>query len=268
MQSLPPIEDPVASPPPDEDAELSLLQLRLALWATLFFSMALFAKLPGLDLLVSARYFVPEQGFVHARDPWVLALYDWTPWLGRALFVAVLVVAVLAPLWSRHLQSRGHPEAAQRWRGTHRRVAVLFVCAALLGPGVLIEGVFKNTMGRPRPVQVEPFGGPQAYLGPFVRGSNPEAHRSFTSSHAATGFALMGFGLGCGAVWRRRWLLIGLVCGGLVGLGRILQGGHYLSDVVFSFFAVWLCCELVAWADARMRRGHSPPTARPHRPTI
>jgi lipid A 4'-phosphatase len=36
-----------------------------------------------------------------------------------------------------------------------------------------------------------------------------------------------------------------------VGMGRILQGGHYLSDIIFAFYVVWLSCEWVAWMDHR-----------------
>jgi len=64
--------------------------------------------------------------------------------------------------------------------------------------------------------------------------------------------------------------LIGLVAGSVIGFGRILQGGHFLSDIVFAFYAVWLSCELVAWIDRRRTAAQTsppPPTRRArHRP--
>jgi lipid A 4'-phosphatase len=233
-----------------EAAEADERDTRL-IWAGLFFAVAVFAKFPGLDLLFSARYHVPGQGFVHAQDPVVQWLYLWTPWLGRGLLVGMAVVA----LWGRGLgawaERLGHATLARSLAGPGRRVAVLAFCVALVGPGLVIEGVFKNTVGRPRPVQVDVFGGPKSYQGPFVIGQDPGSHKSFCSSHAAAGFALMGLGLGCGPVWRRRWFLIGTVAGAAVGMGRILQGGHFLSDIIFAFYAVWLSCEWVAWMDRR-----------------
>jgi len=70
-------------------------------------------------------------------------------------------------------------------------------------------------------------------------------------------FWLMSLGLTCGPLWRRRWLLIGIVAGGVVGLGRMLQGGHFFSDILFAFFTVWLSCEIVAWLDKRRRSRHT-----------
>lgn len=227
------------------------------LWASLFFALAIYAKFPGIDLLVSAHYFEPERGFFRANDPLVRVLYDWSPWVARALALLLFLHACLAPWLARWLSGAGRPELARRCQGPARRLSVLFICAALLGPGLVIEGVFKNTVGRPRPVQTDVFGGSEPFHAVFKVGHDPERHRSFTSSHAAAGFALMGLGLGCGPVWRRRWLLIGIVCGGVIGLGRIMQGGHYLSDVLFSFYAVWLSCEFVAWMDRR-RQAASP----------
>lgn len=235
-------------------------------WAVLFFALAVYAKFPAVDLIVSSRYFDVARGFIHAQDPLVLWLYNWTPPIGRALALLAALHALLAPWLAKLLALSGRTDAADRCRGPWRHVSTVFLCAALLGPGLLIEGVFKNTVGRPRPVQVEAFGGPQAFQGPFALGDNTEAHRSFCSSHAATGFALMGLGLTCGPVWRRRWFLIGLVSGAVIGAGRIMQGGHFLSDVIFAFYAVWLSCELVAWIDQRRLKQGQPPPSRPHRP--
>src|SRR5690606_19644023 len=144
----------------DEPADMTLYLTRL-IWAGFFFALAIFAKLPGLDLLVSANYYNAEAGFFHRDAPMVRALYDWTPILGRALVVILLLFALGAPLISRMLARHGKAEMAQRCKGPLRHAAVVAVCCALLGPGLVIEGVLKNTVGRPRPVQVEQFGGTQ-----------------------------------------------------------------------------------------------------------
>lgn len=238
-------------PDPDE------LDTRL-IWAGLFFSLAIFAQFPGLDLLVSVNYWNAEQGFFHRDDVVVRALYDWTPLIGRSLVLVLALFAMLAPLIARVLHKTGRDEQARKAMGPWRHLATMTVCCALLGNGLVIEGLCKGLMGRPRPVQVVQFGGTEAYHGPFTPGDNTVNHRSFVSSHAAAGFALMSLGLTCGPVWRRRWLLIGTVAGAVVGFGRMLQGGHFLSDIIFSFYAIWLSCELVAWAD-RKRLSRSTP---------
>lgn len=244
--------EPASTPPDDHKADdIGLQRLIHLIWALLFFALAIFAKFPGLDLVISARYYDAALGFFHAKDPVVQALYDWTPWIGRGLVITLAIYALVAPLVARRFAERGEHSLAKRARGSWRHLATVAVVCGLVGPGLVIEGFFKNHMGRPRPVQVVEFGGTKTYHGPFVRGETPERHRSFVSSHAAAGFWLMSLGLTCGPLWRRRWLLIGIVTGGVVGLGRMLQGGHFFSDILFSFFIVWVSCELVAWLDRR-----------------
>lgn len=246
------------TPLPGPDEQESTDRLVMLIWASLFFSLALFAAVPGLDLLVSAHYAEVGKGFVHRDDPAVRALYDWTPWLGRGLVVLLALYAAFAAGLARLAEGGGRLDLAKRMRGPWRHIATVTVCCALLGNGLLIEGLFKNVVGRPRPVQIVQFGGADAYVRPFRIGPDPAHHRSFVSSHAATGFALMGLGLACGPVWRRRWILIGMVTGGVIGLGRIMQGGHFFSDIVFAFYSLWVACELVGWLDRRRRARHQP----------
>lgn len=238
---------PPAAPsaPPDPDREAAT-RLNRYLLAGLFFAVAVFAKFPVADLWVSARYHHPDLGFALGTVPWVRALEAWTPRVGLGLVALLLLFLTVSPLLGWLL--RAHVLAREAVMGLGRRTAILALLLAACGPGLLSEGLAKHTMGRPRPVQTDVFGGAAPFQGPFQIGDNPAVHRSFVSSTAAAGFSLLGLGLACGPLWRRRWLLIGLTTGGVVGFGRILQGGHYLSDVVFSFYAVWLASLAIRWA--------------------
>lgn len=233
------------------------------IWASLFASLAIFAKVPNLDLWFSQRYYTGQLGFFHADNPVVLALYHHTPIVGRGLLVLALLVAIGAPRWSRLAHAMGRERIAGLMAGLWRRTAILALGMAVISSGLVVELGLKNNVGRPRPAQTIEFGGAQAFHPVFTAGHNPDRHRSFISGHAGAGFSLMCVGWWAAPVWRRRWFLIGLATGSIVGLGRIMQGGHYLSDVVFSFYAVWLSCELVAFVmrrwDARHRPTDTPP---------
>jgi lipid A 4'-phosphatase len=249
------------------EAPHSSLDTRL-LWAGLFLCMAVFAKLPDIDLAVASRCcHTPGAGFTHAFDPVVLALYKGTRPIGQIILAALAVFALISPLLARLMRRRGQNAMAVQCLGPWRRMAVVAVICGVLGPGLVVEGWFKNTVGRPRPVQVVEFGGDQPFHGVFARGPDPEHHRSFVSSHAAAGFWLISLGLTCGPVWRRRWLVVGLVTGSIVGLGRMMQGGHFLSDIIFAFYAVWVPCEIIRstlpfWHRI-LHRFHAPHDSRP-----
>lgn len=79
----------------------------------------------------------------------------------------------------------------------------------------------------------------------------------------------MGFVLAAGVVLLPRrstglrwaWIAGALGYGGLMGLGRIVQGGHFLSDVLGSAAVVML----VIWGLSVMLAVGSPSRLRPNR---
>jgi len=73
--------------------------------------------------------------------------------------------------------------------------------------------------------------------------SNQDGY-SFSSGHAAAAFSLLGFAL---LAKRRQKLFITtvLVYGTLVSLARMAAGGHFLSDVVTSFFIVYIATHVL-----------------------
>jgi len=72
---------------------------------------------------------------------------------------------------------------------------------------------------------------------PFWIISNQNGY-SFSSGHTAAAFSLIGFAL----LFKRYKFLMPLILvyATCVSLARMGAGGHFLSDVVTSFFIVWI----------------------------
>lgn len=255
MSTLPPdFDEPAPVEAPMRDTRL--------VWAGLFLSMAVFSKVPAVDLWVSARYWRAGEGFFAAQAHWIQFSYLYTPSIGRGMLALAALFLVVSPWLIRWAQGRTGPREVdlQALIGTTwRRTAIALLLVGGISSGLLVEVAFKGHVGRPRPVQTVEFGGTEPFHTVFEMGTDPVHHKSFTSGHAAVGFSLMALGLCASPVWRRRWFFAGLFTGSVVGLGRIMQGGHYISDVVFSFYTVWLTCELVAYGFRRYDLSKLPP---------
>ena len=189
------------------------------------------------DLALSARYYSPVAGFYLDSRWWVQAVYQGMPWAVR-VYVVVLLWVLMRTLIA----------ATPQWR--QRRGPVCFLLLALMiGPGLITNVLLKPNWGRPRPVQITQFGGTEQYVPPLIP-SHQHGH-SFPSGHAATAFYLMSLGW----VFRRRrrlWLTLGVLAGIGVGYVRIVQGGHFLSDVIFAFVVIWLTNSLLGrWMQSR-----------------
>jgi membrane-associated PAP2 superfamily phosphatase len=94
--------------------------------------------------------------------------------------------------------------------------------------------------GRPRPIDIVDFNGSRPYHQVY-QPAGPDMGKSFPSGHAAIGF----YTIAPFFVLRRRkpraalgLLLAGGGYGALMSVGRMLQGGHFLSDVLWSGYLV------------------------------
>lgn len=189
-------------------------------------AMAFFAVYPQLDLSVSNWFYSAEEGFFLRDQWWVLLIYR-----GTELAVGALALCLLGILLAAATQS-------SEWARRNAKAAGFLFMALLLGPGLVVNGAFKSHWGRAKPATVEAFGGDRHYTAPLVPSDQCSRNCSFVSGHASIGFALFGF------YWLQRqrhraWLTAALGGGALVGFVRIVQGGHFLSDVIFSGLAVW-----------------------------
>ncbi|MEY8877871.1 MAG: phosphatase PAP2 family protein [Leptothrix sp. (in: b-proteobacteria)] len=259
------------APPRPRPRALKPHQRSRRLWLALTLaSLALFLAWPELDLHLSGalrRVGGPDApAFAWGEWPLVKGVYQLVPWLARLAVLACLGLIALPRL--RALRgSRQHGLAASGAQHPARPVLTRWCARAPLVLAVLVIGLwwvvnsgFKDHWGRPRPVQVTELGGTLTFrsiAGRFDHHAPPstlcELNCSFPTGHGATGFVLMAAGLRAAADRRRRWGLAGLAAGAFIGLGRMLQGGHYASDVLFAGLMIWGVCLLVQRAAVRLR---------------
>jgi len=188
----------------------------------------IFSTWSQLDLWTSAQ-FRDDAGFVGDRIGWVRFLYWAMPKIGWTYFIGALVVLALGRRWPQRVPFR--------WR---RRASSLALVSAI-GSWFVINALLKEHWGRARPREViELVASAPHHFSIALLPTDQCLHNcSFTSGHAASGFVIMAVGLMGSVATRRRWLAIGLVMGALASAGRILQGGHFLSDTLFAGVTIW-----------------------------
>jgi len=216
-------------------------------------------RITEADLTICRWFYFEQQGCWHCSD-WLVfdCLYRYGPIPGLLLGIGGLTVSIMSK-WQSELR---------RWAGAGLFLALLLA----LGPGVIINGIFKPNWYRPRPKQVSDFGGKQDFVYVWDIARDPHS-RSFPSGHASMGFYLMAPAF---LLYRRhpRWALaflgLGLLAGSTIGVARLAQGGHFASDVLWSGGMVYatgvLLCgvfQFAAQAERRRRwQRQSPPLAR------
>lgn len=162
---------------------------------------------------------------------WVELINLYIPAVFRGAVLVALAIWLVISFRKRALQ----------WR----LPLAFFALAVTLGPGMVVNGVFKDNWQRARPYQVQPFGGTQQFTRATVMTDQCNNNCSFVSGHVACGFFLASLML----VHRRRqvaWAAVGTGTGLLIGFSRISAGDHWLSDVLWAY-PITLLCSWLTW---------------------
>ncbi|PJC85627.1 hypothetical protein CSW98_13680 [Vibrio sp. HA2012] len=191
-------------------------------------------RLADLDLLISGYFYdAADKTFPLKDHLLVVFFYNSIPWAvtGSLLFFLTypLVAYFKKPL-RRH----------------NRLVMALFI-SMLLGPGIIVNSIFKDNFGRPRPSQSIEFGGTEPHRA-VLEANWGNKGPSFPSGHAAMPLSFLVLALAARrrgnrhlAVNLTRTLIFWYV---MVSFARIAAGGHHFSDVIwagyFSFVCAWL----------------------------
>jgi lipid A 4'-phosphatase len=188
--------------------------------ATSFF----FLVVPNVDLWFSGLFYQPGYGFPFGRLPASMGLRavgnDLT-----AVAAVGLVVALLVKLALPMMPSLVAPRDA------------LFILGTLLvGPGLIVNLIFKDHWGRPRPVMLEAFSSAQPFVGAWHMSDACTSNCSFVSGEASSAIWLVTLIVLLPPRWRATAVkvLIGLAIA--LSLNRIAAGGHFLSDVLLAWW--------------------------------
>jgi len=122
------------------------------------------------------------------------------------------------------------------------RVIIYIVLVLSVAPGLIVNATLKEHWGRARPVQIKEFGGNKTFTPAFIL-SDQKGH-SFSSGHTSAAFAFVGFAL-LARKRRKFWMTMAITYGILVSFARLIAGGHFLSDILTSFFIVWIVTHML-----------------------
>ena len=206
---------------------LRLLGIPPLFWLITALLSALFLLLPEIDLRFSALFY--QNGFYLEHHPFNEAIYIWAPRVVN-LYVLALLSGVLYCQFKK----------LDTLFNIKKMVLLYLLSAILIGPGIIVNLVLKEHVDRPRPRHVMEFGGDKQFIPALTISDQCQSNCSFVSGHAAGGFALIALALLFRGRRRYQIAAVAILTGGTIGLVRVMQGGHFLSDVIFAFLVTYL----------------------------
>ena len=132
-------------------------------------------------------------------------------------------------------------------------IALLYLITFSLGAGLISQVFFKTFWQRPRPIQVDIFGGLNPYQPFWIPAFKlNETMKSMPCGHCTMGFVFFALILIGFRLKNKLMTMLGLFLVIFLGLGlsvaRIAKGGHFFSDVLIGMIIMWISSVLAdAW---------------------
>lgn len=201
-----------------------------------YFNFRVQLAIPLLVLLLGTPVFYFTNLDISISTPWFSDIGDGK-WEMQShpfwsfIYTFGVLAPVLALLWGILALLR----SVASGRPIDRLRAFCIILCIVIGPGLLAHGILKQHYPRPRPYDIQQFKGNFEFKKILVMGEEGE---SFPSGHASAGFSLtIFFYLYYLKNRKKAWgLLVGAsVIAALLSIARIVQGGHFASDILWSF---------------------------------
>jgi lipid A 4'-phosphatase len=193
----------------------------------------LFGIFPELDLKLAALFYDPATTSFPLKQSWLAAIARdgamWVAWALALPALAAIVVKLVRP---------------ERPMFMPARAAVFLLVTILLSAVVLTNLTFKSYWGRPRPVVVTQFNGPQEFVPYWDPRGTCGRNCSFFSGEGATAFWTYAPAALTPPAWRALAYAAATLFGVTTSVLRMAFGGHFFTDVaaagLVSFLVIWL----------------------------
>jgi lipid A 4'-phosphatase len=213
----------------------------------MFAALAVFFRaFPAADIAVSSFFFLENGTFLMDNS-----------FIGQAIYYGVDTAAVITAAFFICYIVFSFLKNKETLLGLPRLFVLYLALTYILGPGLVVNELLKDRVGRPRPFQVTYFKGKADFSPAFKITEFGGKYASFVSGHAAFGFYWIALGFPMKNPARRRKYFSGAAfLGTVIGMVRIMQGKHFLSDVVFSFFFVYAVAAIIWFIIENVNRKH------------
>ncbi len=205
-----------------------------------------FGIYPELDLKLAALFYdSASRSFPLKSSTWAAIARDGAMWIAWGLAspaIVALVVKLVRP--DKPLLISG-------------RAVVFLLVTLTLSAGVLTNLTFKSYWGRPRPVVVKEFNGPDQFVPWWDPRGACARNCSFFSGEGATAFWTYAPAALTPPAWRPLAYAAATVFGVVTSGLRMAFGGHFFTDVAIAglvtFLVIWLAyAAIYRWPRTRL----------------
>ena len=198
----------------------------------------IFINYPQIDILVSSLFYSDTTHQFYLKNNNILKFISESAYYLAFLLLAYNSVIILITF----IKTRSYEFMLYR-----PQVVVLLVF--FIGSVLLVQCFSKHYFGRARPYKVTEFSGNKKFTPAFTISNQCKLNCSFVSFHTSIGILFLIYSFYYIGSKRKLMITCSYLLTILFALTRIIQGKHFLSDVVISacfMFIIYYLIELLA----------------------
>ena len=194
-----------------------------------FFCLAIITALgPSIDMYISGLFYYGDKQFL--LQSW----YGITIFFRKGLLPLIIFYTLILPLVAIFF-----PIKKIFFEHGFSIKDVLFIWSATIFNNLIVVNLFlKNYWGRPRPGDILELGGKESFVPWYQLSDSCSSNCSFVSGDASVGFSIIILYF---LTKSRVFLLLSLAFGCSLGFIRIMEGGHFFSDILMAGMILYLC---------------------------
>jgi len=190
-------------------------------------SSILLAVGPSFDIFFSGLFYLDKNQFLVQSYYFVAILFR------KIILILILIYILILPIISFYAPIK---KIYFGYNFKIKKIIYIWV-TALFSLVFVVNIILKNIWGRARPNEIFEMGGKNTFTPWYQISTQCDLNCSFVSGDAAVGFSLVVFYF---IIKRELYLWLSLLLGFSIGGIRIMEGGHFISDVIFSCLVVFL----------------------------
>ncbi len=183
---------------------------------------------PQWDIKISS-FFWDKSHFIYLSQPWV----NWANGIRKFLNILIWLVGIFVFI------GLIFSFIFKKFKKNKKLKSIFFylLICIILGPGLLVNWGLKNHWGQPRPVQIQQFSGDLSYQKDWVVSKQCPTNCAFVCGDCAGAFIFMAFVPLLRSRKKIMWTsgIFIILFSGLIGLIRLGQGGHFISDILLAY---------------------------------
>tara|TARA_B100000965_G_scaffold381920_1_gene379817 strand:- start:101 stop:1429 length:1329 start_codon:yes stop_codon:yes gene_type:complete len=190
------------------------------------FILAIFVTVGStLDIYISSLFYYGKNQF------WIQSYYPVSIFFRKILLPLLLIYIFLLPMIIKFT-----PIKKLYFNYKFSLSELFFIWLSGIFTMLLVVNVLlKNMWGRARPNDILQFGGVESFTPWYKIVDVCASNCSFVSGDSSVGFLLVVFYF---ITKKNNYLYLAIFFGFLLGLIRIIAGGHFFSDIIFSYIVV------------------------------